>query len=963
MPFNISVPHHSHNHLIHASDAFLLLSVRRLEMSFGPLKFGEKCDRHPPMKNRGLDNRTTIFKQVLPGGAALGEGDLTGTHAFQRANASSSNSWFKHEHQDPLASAPMLSTSMQPGRGGGMRLSEEGLSRIPAGMRSGYEQRDNNHPSTVVQRNRIGTTVQGDGEVDPFAYYPGAAPAAPTTTLGNRPGDRLRDVVNDAVLQSRRGGNQGAGAALYASREPTDYTSSSNAYGTTRSQLQRSGALTRNTPSMPTAGASQQRVAALYPDDLNNPAASAARPYATSQRSGAQRPAPIDTLPFASGAPPSFRDTTVQRVGAGGSRPNEVPSLRSVGALALEAIRKERALRRQVSEAQQGGRLAAEGRDLPLSAEEKLERRVDMLVEQVRSKVDSITGPAADFHQVRQAIRKVILQNMFMGNGGCGGSLDSPVSPSLYNSPTRGAGRGRGGGGNNSRISYQERLILRGPAASSDPAGTLDLPQLQRVLERGFGITNSSDADLQALFDRFDLNEDGILSVNELCWGLVFGCTTERRSTTRQMSGGVTSINQVANPGARDAIIRIKKRILQRFILANAHTDDANLFNTGHMRRVTQSLRNTQIFPLTRVRMAHLPAGVNLASVGGGVGGDGGNSVYAYLMQQQQQLGINPDGTLSVIAAVDLLNGLQKIGVPQISMKDVEDIIQSLAPAPSAVMNAEGAYFIPVDVGRGSLEASRGANVVIQGVTPQRLIKAFRGTLPARRKAIIAEAFNQLDVDGNGYIALTEIIDRFDASQHPAVLSGDATPEDVVKQFMMNWKTSIALPEDVPLAPLNTRYGGAAALQARQQRSGDSVSAVLSGFDAADVALRRRSVSDVADEVLAEISSVNISWREFLNYYKDLGDEIVSDDYFVFMMRNVWHLSSQDDPSSATGPGGFRDLTNTTCKRVLVSYVDGSQRVEEIKNDLGLRAGDMGEIRRRLEQQGHRGIKEIALYS
>eukprot|EP00658_Telonema_sp_P-2_P025979 TRINITY_DN20481_c0_g1_i1.p1 TRINITY_DN20481_c0_g1~~TRINITY_DN20481_c0_g1_i1.p1 ORF type:complete len:175 (+),score=47.07 TRINITY_DN20481_c0_g1_i1:365-889(+) len=173
---------------------------------------------------------------------------------------------------------------------------------------------------------------------------------------------------------------------------------------------------------------------------------------------------------------------------------------------------------------------------------------------------------------------------------------------------------------------------------------------------------------------------------------------------------------------------------------------------------------------------------------------------------------------------------------------------------------------------------------------------------------------------------------------------------------MMNWKTSVALPEDVPAPPLNTRYGGGAALQARRPAK-DSVDYLLSEAASND-ALRRRSVSDVANEMFSEVSSTTISWREFLNYYKDIGDEIVSDDYFVFMMRNVWHLSSTDDASA----GGYKDLSNTTCKRVLVSYVDGSQRVEEIKNDLGLRVGDMADIRRRLEQQGHRGIKEVALY-
>jgi hypothetical protein len=194
---------------------------------------------------------------------------------------------------------------------------------------------------------------------------------------------------------------------------------------------------------------------------------------------------------------------------------------------------------------------------------------------------------------------------------------------------------------------------------------------------------------------------------------------------------------------------------------------------------------------------------------------------------------------------------------------------------------------------------------------------------------------------------------------HITVSSGDATKEDIVKQFMMNWKTSIAIPEDVPTPPPNTRYGGGAALQARRPPT-DSVNYLLSE-SAANDALRRRSVSDVANEMFSEVSSTTISWREFLNYYKDIGDEIVSDDYFVFMMRNVWHLSSTDEGTTSE-EGYYKDLTNTTCKRVLVSYVDGSQRVEEIKNDLGLRVGDMADIRRRLEEQGHRGIKEVALY-
>jgi Ca2+-binding EF-hand superfamily protein len=93
-----------------------------------------------------------------------------------------------------------------------------------------------------------------------------------------------------------------------------------------------------------------------------------------------------------------------------------------------------------------------------------------------------------------------------------------------------------------------------------------------------------------------------------------------------------------------------------------------------------------------------------------------------------------------------------------------------------------------------------------------------------------------------------------------------------------------------------------------------------------------------------------VRMEEFQEYYADLSAEIDSDEYFELMMRNTWHIS-----------GGSGVAQNTTCLRVLVTYVDSRQAVVEVRNDLGLRRTDMDAIRARLEKQGVKNIKEIAV--
>ena len=111
----------------------------------------------------------------------------------------------------------------------------------------------------------------------------------------------------------------------------------------------------------------------------------------------------------------------------------------------------------------------------------------------------------------------------------------------------------------------------------------------------------------------------------------------------------------------------------------------------------------------------------------------------------------------------------------------------------------------------------------------------------------------------------------------------------------------------------------------------------------------------IEDEVLAEFLTLwdksrdgIVTWNEFLDYYKDISVGIDRDDYFELMMRNAWHIS-----------GGEGAAQNSSCLRVLVTHQDGSQTIEEVKNDLGLKHNDMAGITARLVSQGIPNIKEV----
>jgi len=107
-------------------------------------------------------------------------------------------------------------------------------------------------------------------------------------------------------------------------------------------------------------------------------------------------------------------------------------------------------------------------------------------------------------------------------------------------------------------------------------------------------------------------------------------------------------------------------------------------------------------------------------------------------------------------------------------------------------------------------------------------VNLVKGQLPAKRRAVVQEAFKSLDVNGDGVLTVEDLKLKFRSFAHPQVSSGEKTEEEIFSQF-------------------------------------------LASFD---------SISRDGEITLAE----------FEHYYEFLSATIPSDKLFIACIRNAWHL-------------------------------------------------------------------------
>jgi Ca2+-binding EF-hand superfamily protein len=112
----------------------------------------------------------------------------------------------------------------------------------------------------------------------------------------------------------------------------------------------------------------------------------------------------------------------------------------------------------------------------------------------------------------------------------------------------------------------------------------------------------------------------------------------------------------------------------------------------------------------------------------------------------------------------------------------------------------------------------------------EEFLQALKGPLSSSRKRLMNMAFDTLDLDGNGIVEPSEVLSKFDASQHPEVIAGRKTPQDVMQAFLDTF--------------------------------------------------------DVGGEVDGKVTR-----QEFENYYHNMSASIDNEDYFELMIRNAWHIS------------------------------------------------------------------------
>ena len=123
-------------------------------------------------------------------------------------------------------------------------------------------------------------------------------------------------------------------------------------------------------------------------------------------------------------------------------------------------------------------------------------------------------------------------------------------------------------------------------------------------------------------------------------------------------------------------------------------------------------------------------------------------------------------------------------------------------------------------------------------------LRTIRGDMNDFRRNLVNQVFNKLDLNGNGEISFDELQAKYSAKNHPEVLSGRKTENEVLKEFMDTFQDTY-------------NY--------------------LCGTETDNI----------------------ITLEEFMEYYENISMTIDNDEYFEILLNNAWNLNNQNTNKKA----------------------------------------------------------------
>ena len=144
-------------------------------------------------------------------------------------------------------------------------------------------------------------------------------------------------------------------------------------------------------------------------------------------------------------------------------------------------------------------------------------------------------------------------------------------------------------------------------------------------------------------------------------------------------------------------------------------------------------------------------------------------------------------------------------------------------------------------------------------------LRTIRGEMNDFRKNLVNIVFNKLDVNGNGEISFDELQAKYNARNHPEVLSGRKREEEVLKEFMDTFQDTY-------------NY--------------------LCGTETDNI----------------------ITLEEFMEYYENISMTIDDDDYFETMISNAWNLNNQNTHKKAWANTAEENLEEKGDKNLAENY-------------------------------------------